>query len=103
MEDPDTSTKQVKPKLLTRLPQAIRVRQYALRTEEVYVGWVRRCIHFHELRHPQDLGSAKLTPFLTRLATEGDGSAQPQAHAALAGQGGDDAVLAAPAGRATGA
>lgn len=70
---------------MTRLRQAIRVRQYALRTEEVYVGWVRGYIHFHDLRHPQDLGCAEVTAFLTHLAAERQVSAstQWQARAAL--------------------
>ncbi len=71
MENPDTSPSQVKPKLLTRLRQAIRVRQYALRTEEVYFDWVRRYIHFHGLRHPQDLGGAEASdlPWLDEVVT----------------------------------
>ncbi len=85
MENPDTVASRSQPKLLTRLRQAIRVRQYALRTEEVYVGWVRRYIHFHGLRHPQDLGGAEVTAFLTHLAAERNVSAstQSQARAAL--------------------
>jgi Phage integrase, N-terminal SAM-like domain len=70
---------------MTRIRHAIRVRQYALRTEAVYVGWVRGDIHFHDLRHPQDLGCAEVTAFLTHLAAERQVSAstQSQARAAL--------------------
>jgi len=36
------------PKLLDRVRLAIRVRHYSRRTEECYVAWVRRYVHFHE-------------------------------------------------------
>jgi Phage integrase, N-terminal SAM-like domain len=38
------------PKVLDRLRAAIRARHYSLRTEEAYVGWVRRFILFHKRR-----------------------------------------------------
>ncbi|RZS58404.1 site-specific integrase [Sphaerotilus mobilis] len=72
------------PRLLTRLRQAIRVRQYALRTEEVYVGWARRYIHFHGRRHHQDLGEPEVTAFLTHLASERNVSASTPSQARTA-------------------
>ncbi|MBW2386637.1 MAG: phage integrase N-terminal SAM-like domain-containing protein [Deltaproteobacteria bacterium] len=47
------------PKLLDRVRAALRVRHYALRTEQAYIGWIRRYIHFHALRHPDEMGSAE--------------------------------------------
>ena len=44
------------PKVLDRLRAAIRARHYSLRTEEAYVGWVRRFILFHHKRHPAAMG-----------------------------------------------
>jgi integrase-like protein len=38
------------PKLLDRVRIAIRTRHYSLRTEEAYVGWIRRFIFFHGKR-----------------------------------------------------
>ncbi|WP_421215028.1 phage integrase N-terminal SAM-like domain-containing protein [Aeromonas jandaei] len=32
--------------------------------------WIRNFIRFHQLRHPQALGSAEVNAFLTRLAAE---------------------------------
>jgi integron integrase len=58
------------PKLLDELRTALRVRHYSLRTEETYVQWVRRFIHFHGKRHPRDLGPTHVTAFLTHLAVE---------------------------------
>ncbi|MCI0409376.1 MAG: integron integrase [Acidobacteria bacterium] len=43
---------------------------YSRRTEEAYVGWIRRFILFHGKRHPALLGEAEVTRFLSHLATE---------------------------------
>jgi len=63
----------------------LRARHYSRRTEESYVGWIRRFIHFHGRRHPADLGEPEITAFLNALATERQVSAstQNQALAAL--------------------
>jgi hypothetical protein len=45
-----------KPKLLDQVRQLMRLRHYSLRTEEAYLGWIRRYILFHGKRHPRDLG-----------------------------------------------
>lgn len=73
------------PRLLDQLRERIRVRHYALRTERLYVGWVRRYILFHGKRHPRDMGAPELEAFLSHLALErGVSSAtQNQAKAAL--------------------
>ena len=44
------------PKLLDRVRQVLRVRNYSPRTEDCYVQWVQRYVRFHGLRHPRDLG-----------------------------------------------
>jgi hypothetical protein len=54
--------------LLDRLRQARRVRHDSQRTEERYVEWAARYIRFHGLRHPQQMGSAEFTGFLSHLA-----------------------------------
>jgi integron integrase len=71
--------------LLPTLREAIRVRHYSLRTEQAYVGWVRRYVHFHGLRHPRELGAAEVEAFLTHLAGERNvsSSTQGQAKSAL--------------------
>ncbi|MGH0030245.1 MAG: integron integrase [Myxococcota bacterium] len=73
------------PRLLDQLRDALRTRHYSLRTEQAYVGWVRRFILFHDKRHPKDMGSAEVVAFLTHLATEGNvaASTQNQALSAL--------------------
>jgi len=61
------------------------VRHYSLRTEETYVGWVRRFILFHGKRHPREMGPEEITAFLSFLATDHGVSAstQNQAKAAI--------------------
>jgi len=66
------------PKLLDRVRQALRLRHYSRRTEESYVGWIRRYILFHGKRHPTDMGGAEITAFLTSLATRARVSASTQ-------------------------
>lgn len=40
-------------KLLDQVRQAIRMRHYSHKTEEAYVGWIKRFILFHHKRHPK--------------------------------------------------
>jgi hypothetical protein len=44
-----------KPRLLDQVRQAIRTRHYSSRTEETYVGWIKRFIFFHGKRHPAEI------------------------------------------------
>jgi integron integrase len=73
------------PRLLDQVRDQIRTRHYSYRTEEAYVGWIRRFIQFHRKRHPAELGRADVSRFLTMLAVEQRESAatQNQALAAL--------------------
>ena len=63
-----TSNKPQPAKLLDRVRAAIRAHHYSLRTEEAYVGWVRRFILFHHKRHPAEMGEPEINQFLTHLA-----------------------------------
>ncbi len=55
-------------RLLDRLRERIRFLHYSLRTEQVYVYWVRSFIRFHGLRHPAELGGPEVEAFLSWLA-----------------------------------
>ena len=57
-------------KLLDRLRETVRQRHYAYRTEETYVAWVKRYIHYHHTRHPKYLGVKEIEAFLTHLAVD---------------------------------
>ena len=58
------------PRLLDRVRDAIRRRHYSRRTEETYVQWIRRFIHYSGTRHPMQLGAEEVTAFLNYLAGE---------------------------------
>ena len=71
-------------RLLDHVREAIRVRHYSPRTEEAYVGWIRRFIRFHGRRHPRELGATEVTAFLSNLAGQGvSASTQNQALSAI--------------------
>ena len=80
-----TATNPQPPRLLDRVRAALRARHYSYRTEQAYVGWIRRFILFHGKRHPKDMGDVEINTFLSHLATEGHvaASTQNQALAAL--------------------
>jgi site-specific recombinase XerD len=61
------------------------MRHYSSSTEEAYVGWARRFVRFHGLKHPSTLQAEAVGAFLTHLATRRGVSAstQNQALAAL--------------------
>ncbi len=65
-------------KLLDRVRAAIRARHYSLRTEEAYVGWIRRFVVFHNKRHPSEMAESEVNQFLTYLAVSRDVSASTQ-------------------------
>ena len=41
-----------------------------IRTEQAYLGWIRRFILFHPKRHPKDMGKTEIEVFLTHLAVQ---------------------------------
>jgi len=59
-----------KRKLLDQVSDAIRTRHYSYRTEQAYVGWIKRYILFHGKRHPAEMGKAEIERFLTALAVQ---------------------------------
>ena len=73
------------PRLVAEVRRAMRLLHYSPRTEEAYLGWIRRFIRFSGMRHPATLGVADVRTYLSSLATEGmvSASTQNQAHAAL--------------------
>ena len=56
------------PRLLDRVREKIRLLHYSKRTEEAYVGWIRKYILFHGKRHPETMGAPQVEQFLTHLA-----------------------------------
>ena len=66
------------PRLLERVSAAMRLRHLSRRTEQAYVGWIRRYILFHDKRHPTVLGAPEVSAYLTHLAVHGKVSASTQ-------------------------
>jgi len=56
----------------------MRLRHMSRRTEEAYLGWIRRYIHFHGVRHPDAMGASEVVAFLDHLAVEREVSASTQ-------------------------
>ena len=67
-----------KTKLLDQVRDAIRLRHLSLRTEEAYLGWIRRFILFHHKRHPNDMGAEEVQVFLSHLAVHAQVAASTQ-------------------------
>ena len=65
-------------KLLDQVRDAIRLKHFSIRTEEVYADWIRRFILFHGKRHPREMAEAEVTEFLSYLARERNVAAAPK-------------------------
>ena len=66
------------PKLLDQVRDRMRRLGMARRSEEAYVGWIRRFILYNDKRHPADLAADEVERFLTSLAVEGHVAAATQ-------------------------
>ena len=64
--------------LLTRVRDVIRVRHYSIRTEKAYIGWIKRFVRFHRMKHPETMGAEDVRRFLTWLAVERNVAAATQ-------------------------
>jgi integron integrase len=67
-----------RPRLLDQVRDRMRRLGMARRSEEAYVGWIRRYILSSGKRHPSELGAAEIERFLTSLAVHGQVSASTQ-------------------------
>jgi integron integrase len=74
-----------KPRLLDEVRARVRVKHYSLRTEDIYIGWIRRFILANGKRHPRAMGALEVEHFLSKLAVQGQvaASTQNQALSAL--------------------
>jgi hypothetical protein len=67
-------------KLMDQVREVMRVKHYAIRTEQAYCDWIRRYVRFHEMRSREDLfpGADKVELFLSDLAVNGHVAASTQ-------------------------
>lgn len=63
----------------------LRMKHYSIRTEMVYLDWIKRYILFHDKTHPAQMGALEVEAFLSHLAVAGKvaASTQNQAKSAL--------------------
>jgi integrase len=78
-------TRSSSPRLLARVRNAARMRHLSERSEEVYVGWIRRYVHFHGKRDPAELGVPEFRAFLSHVTVQRKvaASTQNQAYSAV--------------------
>ncbi|MCX6929347.1 MAG: phage integrase N-terminal SAM-like domain-containing protein [Verrucomicrobia bacterium] len=67
-------------KLMDQVRDVLRVKHYAIRTEQAYCDWVKRQVRFHGMRSREDLfpGGEKVELFLSDLAVNGHVAASTQ-------------------------
>jgi site-specific recombinase XerD len=74
-------------KIMDEVRDVMRLRHYSIHTERTYCDWIRRFIHFHNMKSRDDLddGEKKIETFLSYLAIHGNvaPSTQNQAMNAL--------------------
>ena len=64
--------------LLEQVRDQIRTLHYSIRTQEAYINWIRQFIIFNGKRHPDEMGAAEISKFLSYLAREPNISASTQ-------------------------
>ncbi|MDF3131285.1 integron integrase, partial [Kiritimatiellaeota bacterium B1221] len=57
---------------------ALRVKNYALRTEKTYWQWIRRYVLHHNRRNPSEMGASEIHAFLAHLALNDEVAASTQ-------------------------
>ncbi|WP_321535861.1 integron integrase [Stygiobacter electus] len=67
-----------KPKLPDLVRTELRVNHYSTKTEDAYVGWIKRYILFHNKRHPNEMGKEEIQNFINHLAINDNVSSSTQ-------------------------
>jgi len=57
-------------KLVDQIRNVIRTKHYSLSTEKTYIGWIKRYLIFHNMRHPRQMGAAEIEGYLSHLAVK---------------------------------
>jgi integrase len=67
-------------KLMDQVREVLRLKHYAIRTEQAYCDWIKRYVCFHKMRCREDLfpGTDKVELFLSDLAVNGHVAASTQ-------------------------
>lgn len=72
------SVKGAKVRLMDEVRRRLRTKHYSMRTEQAYVGWIRRFILANGKCHPNTMGGREVERFLTTLAVAGKVAASTQ-------------------------
>ena len=64
--------------LLNSIKKDLRTKHYSRRTEDSYIGWIKRFILFNNKRHPDDMGEDEIRGFINHLANNYKVSASTQ-------------------------
>ncbi|NOQ89975.1 MAG: integron integrase [Gammaproteobacteria bacterium] len=59
-----------KPRLIDQTRNVMRLHHYSIRTEDVYIQWIKKFILFHNKRHPKEMGEKEIRSYLTHLAVD---------------------------------
>src|SRR6266702_7313412 len=68
-------------KLMDQIREVMRLKHSSIRTERCYSDWIRRYIHFHQMRSRDELGAepeSRIELFLSDLAVGGNVTASTQ-------------------------
>jgi integron integrase len=66
------------PKLLDLIRGELKTNHYSRKTEEAYIGWIKRFILFHNKRHPNEMGKDEIQKFINHLAVDQNVSSSTQ-------------------------
>jgi integrase len=66
---------------LQQISNRMRLQNYAIRTEQTYLGWIKRFILYHDKRHPAEMGEIEVANYLTHLAVDRNVSPATQGQA----------------------
>jgi hypothetical protein len=53
------SSQEQTPRLLDQVRQTMRLHHYSIHTERSYIDWIKRYVHFHQMRSREDLAMGK--------------------------------------------
>jgi len=68
-------------KLLNKVRTELRAKHYSKKTEQAYIGWIKRYILFHGKRHPADMGKDEIKKFINHLAVNENVASSTQSQA----------------------
>lgn len=65
-------------KLLNKVRTELRTCHYSKKTEQAYIGWIKRYILYHNTKHPSEMGPEEIKAYLNNLANKHNVSASTQ-------------------------